>query len=663
MKSNTAIIAALAAAMLVCAVRSPAQENLPEAKKNIDRLVAVVRSPDAGQMEKQEALRHLAVFAGRNEIPAIAPLLLDEKLSHMARYALEPIPDPMVDDVLRDALGKTKGRLLVGIIGSIGARKDAGAVDAVAKFLGDADPDVAQAAARALGRIGTPAAAKAIDAALDGAADANRLAFCEGLFRCAEAMLAAGDRAGATAIYDRLRALKNAPHQVRSGALAGAILARGAEGLPLLRESLASADYAVFATAVRVAMESPLPQAGELLIAALGQAQASADRQIMIIQALGDRREAAAVPALLALAKAGDANVRLAAIRAMAPINSPAALPALVGLMGDSNSAVAQAAADSLSAMTGQEVDVAITAMLQSADAAQKLTGIELAARRRMAGAMAAMMKLSGDADAKVRSSAMRKLADLAGPADFTPLVDMFMKAAQADVDAIEPAVAAAALKTTKPEDSAAVLAALLPQAPPPQKVALVRILSTIGGPASLKAIRAIIADAGADAQLRAAAIRALGTWKTTDAAADLLALSRNAAANEKILALRSYLTMAARKDLPGDQRLAMCREAAPLVQRPEEKRLLIAAAAGVQSPPAVEFIVPLLDDQSVREEAATAVVGVAEKIIMPRNPPKKDVAAMIDPLGKVAKVTGNADLAKRAESLQRTARSKAEGK
>jgi len=660
---KAAACAVSAAIALACAARCFAQENLPEAKKNIDKLVAVIKSPDAGQMEKHEALRQLAIFGGRNEIPAIAPLLLDEKLSHMARYALEPMPDPMVDEVLRDALAKAKGKPLVGIIGSIGARKDAGSVDALAKFLADADAGVAQAAARALGRIGTPAAAKAIDAALNSTAPANRLAFCEGLFRCAEAMLAAGQREGAIAIYDRLLSLEGAPHQVRSGALGGAILARGEQGLPLLKQSLASADYPTFAAAVRVAMEMKMPEVGGMLVAAL--TGASADRQIMIIQALGARRDAAAVPALLPLTKSGDLGVRLAAVRALAPINSAAALPALVGLMNDPEKTIAQAATESLSAMTGQEVDMAITAMLQAADPQQKLTGIELASRRRMPGAMAMMMKLAGDADAKVRSAAVSKLADLAAASDFQPLVEMFMKAGDgADMDALEQAVAAAAVKTPKPDESAAFLAQLMPRAPAAQKASLVRILSTIGGGEALKAIRAVIADASADAALRAAAIRAMGTWKTVDAADDLLALARSAASdNEKTLALRSYLTMAARKDLPGDQRLRMCREATALVKRPEEKRLLIAAAASVQSPQAVNMIVPFLDDAAVKEEAATAIVGIAEKIINPRNPPKQAVQAMIEPLGRAAKATANADLAKRAESLQRAARSKAEGK
>ena len=75
---------------------------------------------------------------------------------------LEPIPDPSVDDALRDALGKLKGRPLVGVIGSIGVRRDSKALDALGKLLKDSDGAVAHAAARAIGSLGTPAAAKAL---------------------------------------------------------------------------------------------------------------------------------------------------------------------------------------------------------------------------------------------------------------------------------------------------------------------------------------------------------------------------------------------------------------------------------------------------------------------------------------------------------------------
>jgi hypothetical protein len=49
--------------------------------------------------------------------------------------------------------------------------------------------------------------------------------------RCAEALVTRKEQALAIAIYDQLRALPDAPHQVRTGAIRGAILTRARRGL------------------------------------------------------------------------------------------------------------------------------------------------------------------------------------------------------------------------------------------------------------------------------------------------------------------------------------------------------------------------------------------------------------------------------------------------
>jgi hypothetical protein len=120
----------LAAALLTAtAAASVAQEA---------QLIDVLRS-SATQKEKADACRGLARVATKEAVPALAALLGDEKLAHMARGALETIADPAADEALRDALGKLKGRPLLGVIGSIGVRRDAKAVAAMAKLLADAD--------------------------------------------------------------------------------------------------------------------------------------------------------------------------------------------------------------------------------------------------------------------------------------------------------------------------------------------------------------------------------------------------------------------------------------------------------------------------------------------------------------------------------------------
>ncbi len=183
-------------------------------------LLAILRS-NAPVQEKSAACRQLARIATKEAVPALAALLGDEKLSHMARYALEPICDPSVDNALRDALGKVQGQPRLGVIGSLGARRDAKAVDALAGLLKGTDTYAGQAAAvaRALGCIGTAEAAKVLEDVLPVAQGPHQLAICEGLLRCAEALTRAGREASAQAIYDRLRGLTDAPPQVRAAAL------------------------------------------------------------------------------------------------------------------------------------------------------------------------------------------------------------------------------------------------------------------------------------------------------------------------------------------------------------------------------------------------------------------------------------------------------------
>ncbi len=141
---------------LPVAATTPTYGQKPQAspKDEEAKLIAVLKS-DAPRKAKADACRELGRVGTREAVAPLAALLCNEELSHMARYGLEPIPDPAVDTALRDTLDKVKGRLLVGVIGSIGVRRDPKAIAALAKRLDDRDPEVVQAAARALGKIGT----------------------------------------------------------------------------------------------------------------------------------------------------------------------------------------------------------------------------------------------------------------------------------------------------------------------------------------------------------------------------------------------------------------------------------------------------------------------------------------------------------------------------
>ena len=434
---NFALAAAMLAATAAVSVGDEAQ------------LIAVLKS-DAALKEKADACRELARVGTRQAVPALAALLGDEHLSHMARYGLEPIADASVDEALRDAMGKLKGRPLMGVIGSLGVRRDAKAVAAMAKRLADSDADVAQAAARALGRIGTPEAARALDDALASASAANQTAFCEGLFRCAEALQAQGQSAPAQAIYDRLRGLPQAPQQVRAGALRGAILLGQNHGIPLMLDALRGADYVLTAAAVRAAIEMPGPEVTAALASELPKLPA--DKQVLVINTLGYRGDASAGPALLALAANGPDDVRLAAIQNLTHLGYAPALALLAELSLAGEADVATAARACLSSFPGKDADATILAMLAHKDAKVRCLAIEMVGQRNVAGSAASLLKAAEDPEETVRVAALKSLRDQAGLAELPALLNLLVAAkSPAELQGIESVLGALCARHSRP--------------------------------------------------------------------------------------------------------------------------------------------------------------------------------------------------------------------
>jgi HEAT repeat protein len=187
-------------------------------------LIRVLKDAGSTAFAKAKACQRLAAIGTEEAVPALAALLADERIAHYARYGLEPIPGPAPDAALRDALRKLKGRLLVGVVNSIGVRRDAGAVDALAKLLNDPDVETARAAAAALGRIGGAQAAKALREGLAQTKGAVRTAVAGAGLVCAEGLLEQGERDQALSFYGNLTST-DMPKPVRLAAMRGIIAA------------------------------------------------------------------------------------------------------------------------------------------------------------------------------------------------------------------------------------------------------------------------------------------------------------------------------------------------------------------------------------------------------------------------------------------------------
>jgi len=198
-----------------------AHGNKAELAKVEKALLGVLDS-DAKRAGKQFVCRELSIIGTEQSVPTLAKMLVDEETSDMARYALERIPGSAVDDALRGALRKARGNARIGIINSLGQRRDKKAVRNLSRMLGRPDQEMAIAAAAALGQIADSKAAEVLAEAKNKAEGKLLSVVLDAYLKCADQLVADGNKIGAMAIYKDLQKA-GMPKPIRTAALTGMI--------------------------------------------------------------------------------------------------------------------------------------------------------------------------------------------------------------------------------------------------------------------------------------------------------------------------------------------------------------------------------------------------------------------------------------------------------
>jgi HEAT repeat protein len=609
-KSFSCQVAALVLFAYASPVRAADNQSSPAEKESA--LISLLKS-DAPAAEKAITCKRLAIYGTKDAVPVLAPLLADPQLASWARIALEAIPDPAVDAAMRDAMGKLQGKLLVGVINSIAVRRDAKAVSGLVKKLKDADPEVASAAAVALGRIGGADAAKALSKSLPVAPAAVRAAVAEGCILCAERLLAQSKAADAMKLYDAVRAA-DVPRQKMLEATRGAILARKADGLPLLLEQLRSPDKALFGIGLRTARELPGRAVTEALAVELPRT--SPDRQAYLLLALADRSDDAVLLAVVAAAGSGPQKLRLTAIGILDRLGNPASVSVLLGAAADSNADLAQAALAALARLPGSEVDAELLTRLPSTTGKARKVLIELAGQRHLDRALPAIVTGAEDPDAGVRAAAVQAIGILGDDKQVAGLAKLL----QATQSPKERADLEMALLAITGRAGARAVPSLLPLAQNSDsavRIIALRVLAAAGGPDALAAVKAAVEDK--DEIVRDEAVRTLSTWpnnwpEDSGVAEPLLTLAKSSGKTSyQVLALRGYLQyVQGDKQLKDDEKVGKVTELLPLIKRPEEKRLAIAAVGAIPNAGVLELLATFAADPAVAEDACSAIVKLA---------------------------------------------------
>ncbi len=581
------------------------------------RLLAVLRSPIASAACKRFVCRMLHRIGSAESVPVLAELLTSGDFSHPARYALERMPIPEAGAALRHALSTARGDLRIGIVNSIGARRDPRAVPSLARLLEDAPPVTAAAAAKALGKIGSPAALAALEAAETTLPPELEPAVTDGLLRAAEHLAREGNRSQALALYQRL----NAPSQrdvVRTAALDGLVRLQGAQSVPVLIRTLAEGDALMQAAAAQYVRD--LPGAGVTAAFADQLPRIAGQARVAMISALGSRGDPAAKPAIAAALKSPRREVRMAAAQALGNLGGAGDVEALARAAAAAKGKERDAICRVLGRLSGEEgIEEEMLRGASHPDPGIRAALIRAIRLRRMPGALDAVMRAVRDPDPGVRLEAFDALPDVADASLLPQLLNVLVAVRGAkDRQALQEALIGICLHDQslggKPADPIA--AALVTATDPDVKAVLLRTLGRLGGKTALWAVSShLTVD---EARVADAALRALCDWPEEAALDRLIGFAEQSLLEtHRVLALRAaFRLLAEESTLPALERLELYRRLMSRIRRTDERKLALAGLATVDRPETLDLLSPHLRDPDTRAEAAMAMIQVARAIL-----------------------------------------------
>jgi HEAT repeat protein len=297
------------------------------ALRDLEQRLAALVAGQATNEGKTEACKILCVIGGEASLAPLAKLLEDEALAEIACLALSHYP-ASADNVLREALPRAKGRGAIAIANLLGDRRETSAVSALSTFAKESGPVAVDAAAMALGKIGTPEAAAAL--AEMRAVQPPRPCVLMGSLRCAQRLVITGKSGEADALCEQL--LKpDYPLNVRRGAFLQRCRLTHGKPANLILALLKSGPGDLKGAAI--AEVASIKDRGELDKVLAAVPGLPLTEQSLLVEALGRMASDWVRPTVLKAATSQEPVLRLAALSALARVGDHSSVPALVSAL------------------------------------------------------------------------------------------------------------------------------------------------------------------------------------------------------------------------------------------------------------------------------------------------------------------------------------------
>jgi HEAT repeat protein len=564
---------------------------------------------------KQFICQQLRVIGNEDQLPVLTKLLKDAEFTDIAIFALETNPSPKVDEIFRNSLSQLEGEQKIAVINALGERRTGASVKALTPFISDTDERIAEATALALGKIGTVEAGQAIKKAMTEADKGRYKSLAGSYIMCANRLVTSGNLDAAIIIYREV-ADQNLDERLQIRAHHGLVKTGEEDGIQFVSQTIKSQDH----VAKRLTYKSLIETSGEEATLEFCRllSSVSTDGQILLLHALADRGDPAALPYIVDHLQNKNKAVRLSSIKALASLGDETVLPVIMQKVIGDDADESKEAQMALYKLRGTVVDDEILKLTRDPILQIRLEAIKALLVRNVVQATSNLLQLLEDPNESIRIESWNALAELGAEKEISPMIAAWIQSKNnKEINVAEEAVVKVFKKTrVKPLPTSEIVTAINTVDNKDLKISLIHSLGRIGDNETLPALKDFLKSG--DHEIRAATIRALSWWPSDAVLPDLRAVVTSATdETDKIIALRGYIQLIGNEsDRGNDETLKLYDDAMTLTWRSEEKKLILAGYSQIEEINALNTVESYLSDEDLKNEAAAAVIRICDELI-----------------------------------------------
>ncbi|WP_316818659.1 family 16 glycoside hydrolase [Pedobacter nyackensis] len=590
-------------------VTQPGQEA---SRKMSESAYCKALSKLSDKQNKSFILSQLELVGKNDAVSSIQPYLTDAQLADPAVRALVKINTPAAKAALLAALDKANGAAKISVVEGLGDSRYKAATTALATLTTGGN-DLAKMALYALANIADPASEGVLAAAAEKSGFQYEKTDAVGAYmRYAEQLMKNGDKAAANEIGKKLltKAIADNQVHVRTAALKLVSDFSKAQSDEYLLAAMNDKQFQYRAAALKLALSNITPEtAGQW---AKKIAKVDPATQVAILNMLGDSKIESVLPAVTSLFKSKDAAVKAAALDAAGKIGGEKIIGDLLKVMGKGSAEDISAISGTILRMKGEGITPAVAAFIPKAKPEVQVALINVLASRAANAQLSTITGQLKNKNTEVKKAAFAALKQTVTSENLPQLFTLLNETAdQAELVKVQDAIIAALKETKNTDEQVDMVLQQMAGASADKKELFYKVLASLGGSKSLKAVSE--AFAAGNESTKKAAVTALSSWADAEAKDELIKIARQPANADYVnQAIDGYLRLVRSSKYQPEQRLLLLRDAMAVSKTPAQQQQILKDIESAKCLNSLLFAGKYLDNSALQQAAANAVMNIA---------------------------------------------------